>query len=86
LDPASGHLHVFFNKRASQVRVLFWDRTGYVIIAKRLAQGHFRFASHVDANKVVVEMDAAELALILEGIDLTRAVRGKRFRMVCAAA
>ncbi len=85
-DPASGHLHVFFNKRASQVRVLFWDRTGYVIIAKKLCRGRFRFVAQVDASKAVVEMDAAELGLILEGIDLTRAARRKRFRMVPSAA
>src|ERR1700710_2904199 len=37
LDPTSGHLFCFFNRRANQVRVLFWDRTEYCIYAKRLA-------------------------------------------------
>ncbi len=40
-DPASGHLFVFRNRRGDQIRVLFWDRTGYCIFAKRLAQGRF---------------------------------------------
>jgi transposase len=40
-DPTSGHLFVFRNRRGDQVRVLFWDRTGYCIFAKRLAQGRF---------------------------------------------
>lgn len=85
-DPASGHLYVFFNKRGNQVRVLFWDRTGYVIVAKKLAQGRFRFVSQVTQDATVVEMDAAELSLILEGIDLSEAKRRKRFRMIPKAA
>lgn len=85
-DPASGHLYVFFNKRGNQVRVLFWDRTGYVIIAKKLARGRFRFIVAMGATASVVEVDAAELSLILEGIDLSAAARRKRYRMMPRAA
>jgi transposase len=36
-EPTSGHLFVFRNRRGNQVRVLFWDRTGYCIVANQLA-------------------------------------------------
>jgi transposase len=85
-DPASGHLYVFFNKRGNQVRVLFWDGTGFVVVAKKLCQGRFRFIGAMVASSAVVEMDAAELSLIMEGIDLSEAARRKRLRMIRRAA
>lgn len=81
LDPTSGHLFCFFNRRANQVRVLFWDRSGWCIVAKRLARGRFRLASVLREDVACVQMDAAELTLILEGIDLSKAKRHKRFRL-----
>ncbi len=81
-DPASGHLFVFRNRRGDQIRVLFWDRTGYCIFAKRLAQGRFHLPTDVSPNTRHVEVDAAELGLLLEGIDLSDAQRRKRFRLV----
>ena len=85
LDPTSGHLFCFFNRRANQVRVLFWDRTGYCIYAKRLARGRFALATLVKAGSQVVQVDAAELSLVLEGIDLAGAHRRRRFRLPPAA-
>lgn len=81
-DPASGHLFVFRNRRGDQIRVLFWDRTGYCIFAKRLAQGRFHLPTDVSPNARHVEVDAAELGLLLEGIELSDAQRRKRFRLV----
>lgn len=81
-DPASGHLFVFRNRRGDQVRILFWDRTGYCIFAKRLAQGRFHLPMPATPNSRHVEVDAAELGLLLEGIDLSDAQRRKRFRLV----
>jgi transposase len=77
-DPLSGFLFVFYNRRGEQVRILFFDRTGYCIIAKRLARGRFHFPSHLEG--VCAEMSASELALILEGIDLSEARRHIRWR------
>lgn len=80
-EPTSGHLFVFRNRRGNQVKVIFWDRTGYCIFAKRLAQGTFRISAEIPAGASQITIDSAELALILEGIDLRGARRTKRFRL-----
>ena len=85
-DPLCGDLFVFFNRRRTQVRVLFWDRTGYCIVAKKLARGTFHFVHREDGTQSCVEMDAAELGLILEGIDVSGAKRHLRWRPTRKAA
>jgi len=79
-DPLSGHLFVFFNKKRTQVRCLFWDRTGYCVLAKRLARGQFRFTEQLESGCSIVELESVELALILEGIELKGALRRARWR------
>ena len=65
-DPLSGRLFVFINRRATQIKVLYWDRTGFCLWAKRLEQG--RFLS--DWGKITTqEMDWTGLKLLLEGIE-----------------
>ena len=78
-SPRSGHLFVVFNRRGDQVRILFWDRTGYCLLSKRLERGVFRMSWEGDVSGSHVEMESAELALILEGIDLRGAKRRKRW-------
>jgi transposase len=78
-DPMSGHLFVWFNRRGDQVRILFWDRTGYAILAKRLERGTFRLAKAPAEGATHVMVDAAELTLLLEGIDLSHAKRRRRW-------
>jgi transposase len=79
-DPLSGHFFVFINRRADQVQILFFDRTGYCIMKKRLERGTFRLAKNAEGEATHVEVDAGELALMLEGIDLRDAKRRKRWR------
>ena len=68
-DPLSGQLFAFFNRRATQVKVLYWDRTGFCLWAKRLEAG--RFVS--DWSKVNTrETDWTGLKLLLEGIEPKR--------------
>ena len=75
-DPFAGHLFVFFNRGADRVKVLWWDGDGFALFAKRLERGRFRvFAEPPAASAQAVEMPAAELALILQGIDLRGARR-----------
>lgn len=79
LDPLSGHLFVFFNRRRDQVRILFWDRSGYVLWAKRLERGRFQLpASWLDGAQTAT-IEAAELSLCLEGIDLLGVRRRPRW-------
>jgi transposase len=77
-DPLSGHLFVFFNRPRDRVKILFWDRSGYCLFYKRLEEGRFSPPRMEDG---VAEVPAAELALILEGIDLEGARRRKRFSL-----
>jgi transposase len=76
-DPLSGHLFVFFNKQATMVKILMWDRTGFCIWHKRLEQGRFSTSS---LQKDSLELP--DLLLVLEGINLNNATRRKRFRLV----
>ncbi len=78
-EPLDGHLFVFFNKRRDHVRVLFWDRSGFCIFAKRLEKGAFSPPkTAIDGHHV--EIETADLGLILEGIDLAGSKRRKRWR------
>ncbi len=74
-DPLSGHLFVFRNRRGDRCKIIYWDRSGFVLWYKRLERGTFRFPR---ANATRVEVEAAELALLLEGIDLAGAHRRPR--------
>lgn len=73
-DPVSGHLFVFINRRATHVKVLYWDRSGFCLWSKRLEQG--RFLSDW-SKQVSREMDWTGLKLLLEGIEPAR--QRKRF-------
>ena len=78
LDPLSGHLVLFTNKRGNLLKILFFDRTGLALLFKRLEQGSFQLPT-VDDGDTSVEIDPGQLAMILEGIDLRSAVRRKRY-------
>jgi transposase len=76
LDPLSGHLFVFVNKRRDRIKILYWDRDGLAVWAKRLERGTFRIPA---AGADRVEMTTAELAALLAGIDLNTARRRVRY-------
>lgn len=71
-DPLSGHLFAFINRRSTQIRVLYFDRSGLCVWGKRLDQG--RFVSNW-AGVTSREMDWTGLKLLLEGIDNTQSIR-----------
>ncbi len=77
-DPLSGHLFVFRNRRGDRVKILYWDRSGFCIWYKLLERGTLHLPAG-DASYVV--MDSAELALLLEGIDLVGARRRLRYKI-----
>ena len=72
-DPLSGHVFVFLNRRKNQVKLLVWTRGGFTIIHKRLERGTFAFAQRVTSEAQSVEVDAHELSMLLEGVDVSRA-------------
>jgi transposase len=78
-DPLSGHLYVFFSRRCDRVRVVYWDRNGFAMWSKRLERGRFRPAFSADGKLLASAIEAGELALVLEGIDLAGARRRPRW-------
>lgn len=81
-DPLSGHLFIFFSKRRERVRIVYWDRNGFAMWSKRLERGRFRPTFSADGNLGAHAVEAAELALIIEGIDLSGAHRRPRWQPV----
>jgi transposase len=80
LDPLSGQLYLFFNRRANRAKVLFFTSTGYYLVFKRLEHGKFHLPRESSPGARRLEMDAAELALLLEGVDLRGAPRTRRWK------
>ena len=78
-DPLSGHLFCFVNRRANRLKVLFWQSSGYLLLFKRLEHGHFRLPHAPLPGRRHLEMEPADLALMMEGIDLRGARRRKRW-------
>jgi transposase len=74
LDPFAGHLYVFIGRRFDRVKVLFWDRGGFVLYYKRLARGRFQLPRLTSKSDRVV-LDATQLAMLLGGFDPLRARR-----------
>lgn len=68
-DPYDGHLFVFVGKSKDKVKILFWDRNGFVLYMKRLERGRFQLPT-VDGRRKQVDMEPAQLAMLLDGIDL----------------
>jgi transposase len=77
-DPLDGHLYVFFNVRRTLMKILWFDRNGWAVYAKRLERGTFELPEVRDDTRRVV-VDAAQLAMIVEGIPL-RAPRRVRYQ------
>ena len=76
-DPLSGHLFVFRNRSGDKVKILGWDRSGFCLWYKRLEQGVFHWPRAATTH---LEIDAAELTLLLDGLDLAHATRRPRWR------
>ncbi len=77
--PQSGHLFVFRSRRGDRLKALYWDRDGYVLWYKRLEEGTFKLPK-LAPEQASVELKASELAMLLDGIDLSSVKRVKRYR------
>jgi transposase len=77
-DPFAGHLFVFGNKRGDRLKVIWWDRDGLALFYKRLEMGRFPIPTATDSTRQI-EMTAADLQLLLQGIDPAKVERSKRY-------
>jgi transposase len=67
-DPLSGSLFVFVNRRGNYLKLVYWDRTGFALFAKRLERGRFAIPGQDDAQQLSDE----QFRLVLDGITLGR--------------
>ena len=65
-DPLSGNLYVFINRRGNYLKLVYWDRTGFAMFAKRLERGRFAFPGQDE----IQNLSPDQLNLILDGIVL----------------
>jgi len=73
-DVYSGHLFVFFSRGGDKVKILTWDRGGFVLYYKRLETGRFRLPPVEEAARTV-RVDATQLAMLLDGIEVAAVKR-----------
>ena len=78
-DPLSGHLFVFRSRRGDRLKILVWDRDGFVLWYKRLEAGVFKLP-RVGEGARSVELRASELAMVLDGIDVSKLKRVPRYQ------
>lgn len=77
-DVFAGHLFVFLSRRRDRVKILTWDNGGFIVFYKRLEQGRFRRIDVSDDARVA-HLDGTQLAMLLDGIDVSRVRRPKKW-------
>lgn len=77
-NPLSGHLFVFRSRRGDRLKILVWERDGFVLWYKRLEAGVFKLPRAGEGSRAV-ELRASELAMLLDGIDLSKLKRVPRY-------
>src|SRR5207302_1703618 len=77
-NPLSGHLFVFRSRRGDRLKILLWERDGFVLWYKRLEAGVFKLP-RMEEGRRSVELRASELAMVLDGIDMTKLKRVPRY-------
>ncbi len=76
LDPIDGSLFIFCNKSRTRIKLLYWDGTGFWVMAKRLEKGTFWWPSKKDCRGRSLHMQPEALGMLLNGVDL----KGGNFR------
>ena len=84
MDVLRGDYFVFVNRSRDRCKILYWDRDGLVVWAKRLERGRFQIPGGGDATSLAIEVDAVTLAMMIGGVDLETAKRRKRYRVAAA--
>jgi len=83
-DVLHGDYFVFLNRPRNRCKILFWDRDGLVVWAKRLERGSFQVPGGMDAASLAIEVDSVTLAMMIGGVDLNTGKRRKRYRVAAA--
>jgi transposase len=79
LNPMSGHVFIFLNRRRNQVKLIVWTRGGFTIMHKRLERGTFAFGRQLTSDAGYVVVDVHELGMLREGIDIERGRMSNRW-------
>ena len=80
-DPLSGHYFVFRSRRGDRLKILLWDGDGFLLWYKRLETGVFKLP-RVSAGARSLELRASELAMVLDGIDVSKLKRVPRYTRI----
>jgi len=80
-DPMSGHYFVFRSRRGDRLKILLWDRDGFLLWYKRLESGVFKLP-RVPEGARSLELRASELAMVLDGIDVSKLKRVPRYTRI----
>ncbi len=77
-DPLSGYVFIFINKPRDKIKLLVWDKDGYVLYQKRLERGRFEeISTQRDAIKNKITYD--HLVMLISGISIRHLVQRKRY-------
>ena len=80
LDPLSGHLFLFRNRRGDRLKILAWDQGGFWVLYKRLERGTFAWPTEDEGTSVTLR--SSDLLLLLAGVDLTHTRRRRWYERV----
>lgn len=69
-NPQCGHLFLFHNRSKDKVKILVWDKNGFVLVYKQLEKGRFKFPSYSSAKQMII--DDQQLAWLLCGFDFSQ--------------
>ena len=75
LDPFSGHLFVFCNRKRNIIKILYWDRNGFCLWSKRLEKHFFRWP---ESSEEVMKIDQRELMWLVDGLEINQQKAHKR--------
>lgn len=79
MNPFSGDLFVFCNRRRNMIKILYWDKNGFCLWHKRLEEHKFQWPK---SKKEVLTVGSRELSWLLDGLDFTRAHQRLNYRVV----
>jgi len=80
-NPLSGDVFIFINRRRNHIKLLVWDRTGFVLLHKRLERGTFELPAAENPRQASCRLEWEELVFILEGVALSSVQRRRRFHL-----